>query len=55
MPNLLILNCVNNPIKKIKYFKNVNLILCTTPIISSKYSIANVNKMKDDYLININK
>jgi hypothetical protein len=55
MPNLLILNCVNNPIKKIKYLEKVNLILCTTPEISSRYKISNINKMKDDYLINIEK
>lgn len=55
MPSLMILNCVNNPIKKINYFENVKLILTSTPIISSKYKIANITKMKDDYLINIHK
>jgi hypothetical protein len=55
MPSLLILNCVNNPIKKIGYLEKVNLILCTTPVISSRYKIANINKMKNDYLINIEK
>jgi Leucine-rich repeat (LRR) protein len=55
MPSLMILNCVNNPIKRINYFENVKLILASTPNISSKYKIANVTKMKDDYLINIHK
>jgi len=55
MPNLLILNCVNNPIKKINYLENVNLILCTTPVISSRYKISNITKMKGDYIINIEK
>jgi Leucine-rich repeat (LRR) protein len=55
LPNLLILNCVNNPIKKIPYFNNINLILSTTPIISSKYKISNINKFNNDYIININK
>jgi hypothetical protein len=54
MPSLLILNCVNNPIKKINYFSNVKLIMSSTSIVSSRYSIANITKMKDDYLININ-
>ena len=53
MPNLLILNCVKNPIKKINYFDKVKIILSTTPVISSRYKIANINKMKNDYLINI--
>ena len=53
MPNLLILNCVNNPIKKICFMEKIKLILCTTPVISSRYKIANINKMKNDYLINI--
>jgi|LakMenEpi03Aug12_release.lakeMendotaPanAssembly.Ray.scaffolds.fasta_scaffold418760_1 hypothetical protein len=53
MPCLLILNCVNNPIKKINYLNNVKLILCSTPLISSQYKIININKMKDDYVINI--
>ena len=55
MPSLLILNCVNNPIKKINFFPNVKLILSSSPIISSRYSIANITKMKEDYLINIKK
>jgi len=53
MPNLLILNCVNNPIEKIDYFEKVNLILSSTPIISSKYKIKNMTKIKNDYLFNI--
>lgn len=55
MPNLIILNCVNNPLAKINYFEKVNLILSTTPVISSRYKIANITKMKDDYIINIDK
>jgi Leucine-rich repeat (LRR) protein len=55
LPNLIILNCVNNPIKKITFFEKVNLILCTTPVVSSKYKISNITKMKNDYLINIDK
>ena len=55
LPSLMILNCVNNPIKKINYFENVKLILSSTPIYSSRYKIANISKMKNDYLINIEK
>jgi hypothetical protein len=53
MPNLLILNCVTNPIKKINFFPNVKLILSSTPIVSSRYLIENITKMKEDYIINI--
>lgn len=55
LPNLLVLNCVNNPIKKINFFENVKLILSSTSVISSRYKIANITKMKNDYLINIEK
>jgi hypothetical protein len=55
LPTLLVLNCVNNPIKKINYFPNVKLILSSTPIVSSRYPIGNITKMKDDYLINVNR
>jgi Leucine-rich repeat (LRR) protein len=55
LPNLLILNCVDNPIKKIIYFENVKLILSSTPNISSKYKIENITKIKNDYLINMQK
>jgi hypothetical protein len=55
MPNLLILNCVNNPIKKINFFENVKLILTSTPMISSRYKVGNITKMKNDYLINMHK
>ena len=53
MPSLLVLNCVNNPIKRINYFENLQLILSSTPMISSKYKISNITKIKNDYLINI--
>lgn len=55
LPNLLVLNCVNNPIKKINYFENVKLILSSTSVISSRYKISNITKMKNDFLINIQK
>lgn len=55
VPSLLVLNCVSNPIKKINYFPSVKLILSSTPVVSSRYPISNITKMKDDYLININK
>lgn len=55
LPNLLVLNCVNNPIKKINFFENVKLILSSTSVVSSKYKIANITKMKNDFLINIDK
>ena len=55
LPSVLVLNCVNNPIKKINYFENVKLILSSTPVVSSRYKISNITKMKDDYLINIQK
>jgi Leucine-rich repeat (LRR) protein len=55
LPNLTILNCINNPIKKIIYFEKVNLILSSTPFISSQYKISNITKMDNDYLINLYK
>lgn len=52
MPNLLILNCKNNPVQKIKYFEKLNMLITSTNKISSKYSILNLSKIKNDYLIN---
>ena len=52
MPKLKVLNCINNPILKIKYFLNLNTLMTSTPNISSNYKIANISKVKKDYLIN---
>jgi len=54
MFKLNILNCINNPISKINYYSSLNMLLCSTPQISSKYNISNFNKIKNDYLINFN-
>jgi len=53
MDKLSILNCTKNPIKKINYLRNVKLIICSTPNISTKYSINNITKIKQDYLLDI--
>jgi len=51
MPNLTVLNCTNNDIKKIDYYKKLNFLVCSTSYISSKYKIQHFNRMKDDYFI----
>jgi len=53
MNELNILNCVNNPIKRIKHVGKLNIILCSTPNISSKYKIKNISKINSNYLINL--
>ena len=53
MNELAILNCVNNPIKRIKHVGKLNIILCSTPNISSKYKIKNISKINSNYLINL--
>ena len=53
MNELAILNCVNNPIKRIKHIGKLNIILCSTPNISSKYKIKNISKINSNYLINL--
>ena len=52
LPKVKVLNCVNNPIDKIKYFPKLTILLCSTMKISSKYKISNISKVKKDYLIN---
>jgi hypothetical protein len=54
MSNLKVLNCINNPIKKIRYFKTIDTILCSTPYVSSRYNIKSINKVNTtNYLINM--
>ena len=53
MNELNILNCVNNPIKRIKHVGKLNIMLCSTPNISSKYNIKNISKINSNYLINL--
>jgi Leucine-rich repeat (LRR) protein len=53
MNTLSILNCANNPINKIPFLKQVKMIVCSTPLISSKYKINNISKIKNDFLIEI--
>jgi hypothetical protein len=53
MNELAILNCVNNPIKRIKHVGKLNIILCSTPNISSKYKIKNISKINSNYFINL--
>ncbi len=52
LPNIKVLNCTNNPIKKIGYFLKLNLLVCSTPAISSRYVVKELTKIKKDYLIN---
>ena len=51
MPNLQILNCIGNPITKIKYFPNLQTLMTSIPLVSSQYNIANISKYKSDYII----
>ena len=37
------------------YFKNIRMIVCSTPIVSSKYKIINISKVKDDFFIEIDR
>jgi hypothetical protein len=53
MFNLLIFNCANNPIKKINYFEKMKLIVCSTPLLSSKYNVNNISKIKKEYFIEL--
>ncbi len=52
LPKIKVLNCTNIPIKKIGYFQRLNLLVCSTPKISSKYVVKNLSKIKKDYLMN---
>ncbi len=53
LPSIKVLNCVNNPIEKINFFPKLKILLCSTMKVSSKFKIANVSKIKNDYLINL--
>lgn len=55
LTNLSVLNCAKNPINKIGYFKNTRMIVCSTPLVSSKYKIINISKVKDDFFIEIDR
>ncbi len=52
MPKLKVLNCVKNPIDKIKYFPNLKILMASTCKVSSQYILSNMEKIKSDYLIN---
>ena len=52
MPKLKVLNCVSNPIVKVKYFSNLKTLMSSTAKVSSQYQISNISKVKADYLIN---
>lgn len=54
MPKLKVLNCVNNPIEKIKYFPNLKTLMASTSKVSTQYNLANIEKIKKDFLINFN-
>lgn len=51
MPKLKVLNCVGNPIVKLKYFSNLKTLMSSTAKISTQYQTSNISKVKNDYLI----
>lgn len=55
LSNIKILNCANNKIDKIPYYSTLEVIVSTTPIISKKYTIENIEKVNLDYIISIKK
>jgi Leucine-rich repeat (LRR) protein len=52
MPKLKVLNCVSNPLDKIKFFPNLKSLMSSTPKVSSQYNVSSISKIKTDYVIN---
>jgi Leucine-rich repeat (LRR) protein len=51
MPKLKVLNCIGNPIDKIKFFPNLKTLMSSTSKVSSQYIVSCISKIKTDFVI----